>query len=272
VSASAIDRERGADVKTARLAVVLGAGLLILSTVSVARAEDDDPNAWHVTVIPYLWAAGLYGDVTVHGASATLDASFVDLLEHTDSLVGLQGHLELTRGPLGVYGDFFYVKTKVEDAGAIGLDVTSRMWFVEFGAQYRVFDTTTDRVPGLTFDVYAGGRYTNLELDVDTPAGPSLNQQVDWIDPLVGARVGVHFSEHVFLLVSGDIGGFGVGSDVAWSVMGLLGYQWQGAGLDWAILAGYKALGQDYTTGSGLNRFRWDTTMHGPILGLSIRF
>jgi hypothetical protein len=252
---------------------VLGAGLLVLASATVARAEDEDPNAWHVTVIPYLWAAGLYGDVTVHGATAHLDASFVDLLDHTDTLVGLQGHLEVTRGPLGVYGDFFYVKTKVEDAGVTGLDVTSKMWFVEFGAQFRVLDTTTDRVPGVTFDIYAGGRYTSLELDLD-PAGtgPTLNQQVDWIDPLVGARVGVHFSEHVFLLISGDVGGFGVGSDVAWSLTGLLGYQWQAAGVDWAILAGYKALGQDYTTGSGLNRFRWDTTLHGPILGLSVRF
>ena len=259
-------------MKTLRLAVMLGASLLVLATASAAHAEDDDPNAWHVTVIPYLWAAGLYGDVTVHGASAHLDASFADLVEHTDTVFGLQGHVEVARGPLGVYGDFFYVKTKVEDAGAIGLDVTTRMWFMEFGAQYRVVDTTTDRVPGLTLDVYAGGRYTNLELDLDPAVGPTLNQQIDWIDPLVGARVGVHFSEHVFVLVAGDIGGFGVGSDVAWSAMGLLGYTWRGAGVDWTLLAGYKALGQDYSSGSGLNRFRWDTTMHGPILGLSIRF
>src|SRR5262249_56122915 len=132
---------------------------------------------------------------------------------------------------------------EVEDGGTMGVDVTTRMWFVEFGAQYRVFDTTTDRVPGVTFDVYAGGRYTNLELDVDTPAGPSLNQQVDWIDPLVGARVAVHFSEHWFMIVSGDIGGFGVGSDIAWSAMGLLGYKWQGAGLHLALLPGYQAPG-----------------------------
>src|SRR5262249_33631152 len=238
---SAIGRERGdADVMTRRLAAVLGAAFLLVGTASIARAEDDDPTAWHVTAIPYLWAAGLYGDVTVHGADAHLDASFVDLFDHTDTLVGLQGHLEVTRGPFGAYGDFFYVRAKVEDAGAIGLDVTSRMWIVEFGAQYRVLDTTTDRVPGLTLDLYAGGRYTNLELDLDPATGPSLNQQVDWIDPLVGARLGVHFSEHWFLLISGDIGGFGVGSDVAWSAMGLLGYKWQGAGLEWAVLGGYK--------------------------------
>ena len=61
-------------------------------------------------------------------------------------------------------------------------------------------------------------------------------------------------------------------SDFAWSAMGPPGFRWQGAGLEWAVQAGYKALYQDYTTGSGQQQFRWDTTMHGPILGLSIRF
>jgi hypothetical protein len=38
------------------------------------------------------------------------------------------------------------------------------------------------------------------------------------------------------------------------------------------VLGGYKALGQDYTSGAGARRFQWDTTMDGPIVGLSIRF
>jgi hypothetical protein len=101
---------------------------------------------------------------------------------------------------------------------------------------------------------------------------PSLTQAKDWLDPIVGARLGVHFSEHVLLLFAGDVGGFGVGSDFAWSVLGLFGYKWQSGIVEWAILAGYKALGQDYTSGSGTGRFRWDTVMHGPVLGFSVRF
>jgi hypothetical protein len=73
-------------------------------------------------------------------------------------------------------------------------------------------------------------------------------------------------------LFAGDVGGFGVGSDFAWSVTGLFGYKWQAGTVEWAILAGYKALSQDYTSGSGPQRFRWDTTMHGPVLGFSVRF
>ena len=256
----------------ARLALVLAAGLLLVELPSIARAQDDDPTAWHVTLTPYVWAAGIYGDVTVRGLNTEVSSSFIDLLEETDSLVGLQGHLEVTRGPLGAFGDVFYVKTKVDGAGNTQLDVTTRMFFVEFGGQFRILDTTAERVPGFTLDVYGGGRYSFLELELDTRGVPSAKQEKEWIDPIVGGRLGVHFSEHVFLLFAGDVGGFGVGSDFAWSVTGLFGYRWQAAGLDWAVLAGYKALGQDYETGSGVRRFRWDTTMHGPVLGLSVRF
>jgi hypothetical protein len=255
-----------------RLAGVLAAGLLVASTASVVRADDDDPTAWHVTVTPYVWTPGLYGDVTVRGRPATVDASFLDIVEESDPVVGLAGHLEVTRGRLGLFGDGVYMKTKVVDAGTTGLDVTTRMWFLEFGAQYRLFDTTADRVPGITFELYGGGRYSFLELGLDTQGEPSIKQKKSWIDPIVGARLGLHFSEHVFLLIAGDVGGFGVGSDFAWSVVGLFGYKWQGAGLEWAVLAGYKALGQDYTSGPSTDQFRWDTTLHGPVLGLSIRF
>jgi hypothetical protein len=251
---------------------LLVAGLLVGGIASRARANDEDPNAWHVTVTPYAWAAGLYGDVTIRGLNAELDASFLDLLDETDTLVGLAGRLEVTRGRLGVFGDFFYVKTEVEDAGATGLDVTTRMWFIEFGGQYRLLDTRDDRVPGITFDIYGGGRYSFLELDLDTAGVPSSNQSKNWIDPIVGGRFGIHFSPRVFLLFAGDVGGFGVGSDFAWSVTGLFGYKWQAGTVEWAILAGYKALSQDYTSGSGPQRFRWDTTMHGPVLGFSVRF
>jgi hypothetical protein len=38
------------------------------------------------------------------------------------------------------------------------------------------------------------------------------------------------------------------------------------------VIAGYRALSQDYDDGSGADRFEWDVTLHGPLLGLSIGF
>ncbi len=33
-----------------------------------------------------------------------------------------------------------------------------------------------------------------------------------------------------------------------------------------------RALYQDFEEGSGSDRFVWDVTLHGPILGLNVRF
>src|SRR5262249_61422997 len=93
------------------------------------------PPGWQVTVIPYLWAAGLSGDVTVRGVTVSPDASFIDVLQASDSILGFQGHLEVTRGRLGGFADLFYMKLGVDDIGPTKVDLTNRMWLVEVGPQ-----------------------------------------------------------------------------------------------------------------------------------------
>jgi len=73
--------------------------------------------------------------------------------------------------------------------------------------------------------------------------------------------------------LAGDIGGVVFGFDFAWSAFGLIGYRFNLFGEDNArVLAGYRALFQDYTDGSGNDKFKWDVTLYGPILGLVIGF
>jgi len=71
----------------------------------------------------------------------------------------------------------------------------------------------------------------------------------------------------------GDIGGFGAGSEFTWQAAGMVGYRFGLFGDDNArVLAGYRALYQDYKSGSGSNEFKWDMTLHGPVLALAISF
>ena len=73
--------------------------------------------------------------------------------------------------------------------------------------------------------------------------------------------------------MAGDIGGVAFGSDFAWSAFGLIGCRFNLFGENNArVLAGYRALSQDYTDGSGRDKFQWDVTLYGPILGLLIQF
>ncbi|MCP4402668.1 MAG: hypothetical protein GY801_35850, partial [bacterium] len=66
-----------------------------------------------------------------------------------------------------------------------------------------------------------------------------------------------------------DVGGFGVGSDLTWSVSSFLGYQFTPL---FSLWGGYRALGVDYQTGSGTDVFKYDMTMSGPIIGLGFSF
>ena len=56
-------------------------------------------------------------------------------------------------------------------------------------------------------------------------------------------------------------------------VIGIFSYRFCLLGNDDVrFLFGYKALYQDYEEGSGRDKFEFDVTMHGPILGLSVPF
>ena len=98
--------------------------------------------------------------------------------------------------------------------------------------------------------------------------GPSVNQSESWVDPLVGSRFGIDLSDRWSLTAEANVGGFGVGSDLAWNVQAFLGYQTSLFGVPTTLAAGYRALHQDYDH----NDFKWDVTMHGPALGAVLRF
>jgi hypothetical protein len=51
-----------------------------------------------------------------------------------------------------------------------------------------------------------------------------------------------------------------------------LGYHVEPFGLNGTLFGGYRGLYQDYTDGSGRNKFEWNMTLHGPVLGLAVTF
>ena len=71
------------------------------------------------------------------------------------------------------------------------------------------------------------------------------------------------------LQLAGDIGGFGIGSDIAVNVWPMVGYELS----DNAQLGfGYRLLYMDYQSGTGANRFAYDVLTHGPVVGAAFDF
>ena len=91
-----------------------------------------------------------------------------------------------------------------------------------------------------------------------------VERDVNWIEPFVGGRVLPTLSKRVTIGVRGDVGGFGVGSDLIWSLVGSIQYH---VSRQVALGGGYRALDIDYAQGSG----GLDVLMHGPLLGAAFR-
>ena len=89
----------------------------------------------------------------------------------------------------------------------------------------------------------------------------------DWTDPIIGVRYFYDFGNKWMISARGDIGGFGLGSDFTWNVLALVHFQpWEYV----SIVAGYRAMDQDYEDGSGASRFAYDMRLAGPIAGVNI--
>jgi hypothetical protein len=116
--------------------------------------------------------------------------------------------------------------------------------------------------------------YTYLDIDLDIKGIGDSSGDQDWFDPLIGVRAFFDLSERWTLALNGNVGGFGIGSDFTWGAMGTIGYRFPlfSATNNARAVVGYRAIYQDYSEGSGSNRFEWDVTLHGPILGLVIGF
>jgi hypothetical protein len=252
-------------------------GLIGALAALPASAEDPVSDDWQFQLAPYVWALAADGDVTVKGQKSDVSLSFKDIFEELNYGVMLQG--EARKGRVGAFANVLYANLgDEENVGGFKIDPDVNLFWGGFAGYYRLgpwdLDSEAgDDSPQLIVDPYAGVRYTYLDVDLDISGGPSLGKSQDWVEPIVGLRTLWELSPRWGVTAAGDVGGFGVGSDFAWQAIGLVNYRFGLFGDDNArFAAGYRALHQDYSNGSGANKFEWDVTLHGPIFALAIEF
>lgn len=72
----------------------------------------------------------------------------------------------------------------------------------------------------------------------------------DWVDPVVGVRWMPEISENWPLILNGDIGDFGVVSDFTWNLQG--GFLWDATNY-LSLVFQYRTLSVDYSNGEAGN-------------------
>jgi opacity protein-like surface antigen len=260
---------------TLHRAVGFGATLAMLVATG-ARAADASDDRWQFELTPYLFASGLYGTTGTRGVTADVKMGFDDIADQLEA--GLMGTAELRRGRWGFAFDALYFKLGDQGArswrGPLGigsltgdLEVTTTMQMYQLSAGYRV----GERVP---VDLFGAARYTKIDTDLDLvvttggllPGGArSLSAGESWWDPVVGVRALVPLGERWSVLLYGDVGGLGVGSDLTYQA--IAGVNWQFS-KHFSAKVGYRYLYQDFEK----DGFIWDMAAHGPYLGVGIKF
>jgi hypothetical protein len=231
-----------------------------------ALAMETENDRWEFTLTPYAWISGTKSTATTADSETTSEIDFSEILDVLDFATMFR--LELRKDRWGFFTDLLYLK--VSDSTEFRLqsgdlflpkvDADATLWFtmLEVAAAYRFGDEQRN------VDLFAGARYVHFGLDVKFgPIGRETDK--DWIDPMLGARFHTRLSDRWGLSIRGDVGGFGVSSDFAWSAEAFLDY---GLNKRWDLSLGYRHLDIDYDRGEvGL-----DIQIFGPMFEFSRKF
>jgi hypothetical protein len=214
-----------------------------------------EANKWTFDFSLYGVAASMSGDIAVGPVDANLDVGFDKIWDNLE--FAAMGTVRVGYGRWALTTDIIYMGLGLYNQD---MHVDLDQWLVEPTLSYRV---------SKYFEPLVGVRYNNLNADIIGPSGRNPSGTQDWWDPIVGANLTLPLAKSFSFNVRGDIGGFGVGSDLAWQAFPY--FDWRFA--NWGSLQlGYRWLSTDYETGSGASRFKYDMLIHGPHIGFTVHF
>lgn len=253
---------------TAAALLTAGAAFVCGAANANAQSQASRPASdWGFRLTPYLWFAGFTGTVGAGGRTADIDAPFRDVFDELN--FGAMVHFEARKNRFMTLVDGFYVSLTDEKSisipSGLNLKANSKTFVLNPDVGFRLLGGDKASVDFLT-----GIRYWHLKNSLEfesevLPGAPEVSGSKDWVDPVLGAQMGLKLPGRWRARLQGDAGGFGAGSDLTWQVVASLGYELSNRT---ALNAGYRYLEVDYRSGG----FRFDTALSGFLLGVSFRF
>ncbi len=232
-----------------------------------------------MTIGAYSWVTAMEGTAGFKGLTGSAHTSMRETLQRLD--FAYMGYLEVGYQRWSLATDLIYAQFSNDMGYHFGpisgdLDFKLRQVFLTGRLQYRLIDTERYQL-----DLFAGVRWNYVRSEVDVhsnirftqpllrPFNGTINRRMvfseNWVDPIIGARHLYNFTDKWFGLLSGDVGGFSVGSSFTWQVMGGVGYRFSP---HISCMTSYRAMGINYESGD----LKLDTVSHGPQLSLIVNF
>ncbi len=246
-------------------AFVLASLPVLAGTAAPLSTPPTEVSPWEFRMTLYGWAQGLDGEIGVRGRTADVDIGFDDIVKDLD--MAFMGAFIISRERWSFVADFTYAEIGADDQiRETSIDFNQQQFLGNFTLNYEAYKTES-----MMFCLYAGARVNGLDvaLEIDDRRTPNRDfdesDSISWVDPIIGARLGVNLSEKFFGFASGDVGGFGVSSEFTWQALAGFGYRVTENG---SLLLGYRAIGTDYTHGG----FTYDLVASGPVIGYEYKF
>lgn len=249
----------------------LSASFLITAIVALVPAAaqaqhiEAPEEGWRFAVTPYMWLASIGGKTTINGEDVSVTIPFSELADHLE--FGAMIHGEGKSRRWGVMLDWKYMNlgnTVATASPDLTLRFDPKVNIIEGAVSYLV--PLSDKT---VVDIIAGVRSWDFSQRVGIVGTPfEFEGDVSWIDPLIGARMVAALSSHWLVHVRGDIGGFGVGSQFAWSVIVGVGYR---ATKNIVLGVEYMALGANYEADHEIIP-ELDLRTYGPLFGAAFTF
>ncbi|MBC8108216.1 MAG: outer membrane beta-barrel protein [Anaerolineae bacterium] len=238
--------------------------VLMCSFVAPSFAAPPPDDAWHLNTTFGIWAMSLDGKVGVGNVESDVNVDFGDLIDKT--AFSLNPGVEVQKGDwvfsfIGNYSKLEDDKTFDDGRGG---DIDMWMGVFDFSVGYTVLRTEVGGMP-LTLTPAVGAQITYMKLELNPNLGETADKSKTWVDPYVGGRVVLGLTKELDWRTGALIGGFGVGSDLTWSVGTYLDWHFAES---WALSVGYRATSWDYDQ----DDFKWDMTMHGPWISITHRW
>ncbi|MDP5216813.1 hypothetical protein Q5Y75_06245 [Ruegeria sp. 2205SS24-7] len=228
----------------------------VLAAVSLGSAAHAE--RWDYRVTPYIWGPDLETSLNI-GPNPPVNGStsIFDILDGAFLIAG-----EARKGRWSIGGEFNYLNLG-DDVAVAGFD-NFASWDLKgtmatLGAAYAFYDYGNTRIEALA-------AVRNWDLDIETTvAGRTASADVNWTDPLIGARYSQRINDRLRVTGMANIGGFDVGSHFQWEALAELNWAWT----DRVDLAGgYRHLKVDFERGSDVV----DLTLTGPYVAVAFKF
>jgi hypothetical protein len=246
------------------LTAVGGAASVAIISIGAAVPAAAQDAPWHFAATQYVWAAGIKGSTTTPASGVDFNVDFTDTLKDLSAIpIMLAG--EVRKGSFGAVFDIIWLKV------ASDIDTPRNLLFNDGKAKLSTFQASAIGLyrvveqPAGNIDVGAGVRLWSVSSRASLNAGllPAVSAKIDktFADPVLAARFEFRLGGPWSLTAYGDVGGFGISSDVTWQAIGTVNYKaadWVDMRLGWRHLA--------------VDRSKIKVELSGPVLAATFRF